>query len=461
MAQNPQKLKKVEIAHVAESAEFREKITEHLRQVIEGAAFRGSHRSAQFLRYIVEQAIAKRFELLKERMIGVELFGRSPSYDTGEDAIVRVTASDVRRRLLQHYGKYGSDAAFHLVLPSGSYVPEIEFDLPAEANEYECEETPGLSLAPFDATASEETQAVGPVEGRKRWRRILALSATLNVALLGLVVGLLLWNHFAHGGARSKSVLPWSAFFRSARRTVLIPSDPNLAEVQMLEGTVVSVSEYAKHNYFIHNGLPLNQLPDNERFGHRFLRGDKAAVVDLPIAVSIARMAEYNRRAIEVRGPRALQFPDLKTADNFIFLGSPQSNPWTSLFADQLDFSFGYDAVAHTEYIRNARPRSGELARYDATAENSYAILAFVQNPDQDGQVLLLGGLTSEATESAGWLATDLPRLAEVLQNCGVRSTQHFELLLHLNWVAGYPNHIQVVACHVLTSIPGHLQEEK
>jgi hypothetical protein len=28
-------------------------------------------------------------------MIGVELFGRQPTYDTGEDAIVRGTASDV------------------------------------------------------------------------------------------------------------------------------------------------------------------------------------------------------------------------------------------------------------------------------------------------------------------------------------------------------------------------------
>jgi hypothetical protein len=60
-------------------------LQQHLKEVIDGAAFRGSHRSGQFLKYIVEQAIAGHFDSLKERFIGVELFGRSPSYDTGEE----------------------------------------------------------------------------------------------------------------------------------------------------------------------------------------------------------------------------------------------------------------------------------------------------------------------------------------------------------------------------------------
>ena len=61
-------------------------------------------------------------------MIGLELFERSPAYDTGEDAIVRVTASDVRKRLLQHYGKYGAASEFRISLPLGSYIPEIAYE---------------------------------------------------------------------------------------------------------------------------------------------------------------------------------------------------------------------------------------------------------------------------------------------------------------------------------------------
>jgi len=74
----------------------------HLDDVIVGEAFRSSRRSAQFLQYVVEKAINNETEALKERTIGAELFGRKADYDTGDDAIVRVTASEVRRRLLKH-----------------------------------------------------------------------------------------------------------------------------------------------------------------------------------------------------------------------------------------------------------------------------------------------------------------------------------------------------------------------
>src|SRR6266849_4063392 len=82
-------------------------LREHLRQVLESPAFRGSRRCQQFLHHIVEKALGSHYDELKERTLGVELFGRSPAYDTGEDAIVRVTACDVRKRLLQFYASEG------------------------------------------------------------------------------------------------------------------------------------------------------------------------------------------------------------------------------------------------------------------------------------------------------------------------------------------------------------------
>src|SRR5580698_3178010 len=116
------------LAQIAESEKSVAALRVHLREIVEGEAFRGSHRSAQFLTYIIDQALAGHFDSLKERMIGIELFGRSPSYDTSEDAIVRVTASDVRKRLLQHYGKYGSNSEFRITLPLGTYIPDISYE---------------------------------------------------------------------------------------------------------------------------------------------------------------------------------------------------------------------------------------------------------------------------------------------------------------------------------------------
>src|ERR1700751_2640324 len=109
-----------EMGRIVETEKDLELLQQHLKDVIEGPAFKASHRSGQFLKYIVEQAVAGHYEVLKERVIGVELFGRTPTYDCSEDAIVRVTASDVRKRLLQHYGRDGVSSEFRLSLPIGS-----------------------------------------------------------------------------------------------------------------------------------------------------------------------------------------------------------------------------------------------------------------------------------------------------------------------------------------------------
>ena len=40
---------------------------------------------------------------LKERSLGVEVFGRAANYDTNQDPVVRVTAAEVRKKLAQYY----------------------------------------------------------------------------------------------------------------------------------------------------------------------------------------------------------------------------------------------------------------------------------------------------------------------------------------------------------------------
>src|SRR5215469_7910227 len=98
----------------------------HLRSIVDSAAFKGSRRSQEFLQFVIERALEGRHDYLKERVLGVELFGRSPSYDTGEDAIVRVTACDVRKRLHHYYAEIDREPQFHIELPPGSYIPDIQ-----------------------------------------------------------------------------------------------------------------------------------------------------------------------------------------------------------------------------------------------------------------------------------------------------------------------------------------------
>ena len=68
-----------------------------LTEIFQSAPFRASKQSQQLLQYIVDQTLAGHGELLKERLIGVNVFGRRLDYDTNEDPIVRARAAEVRK----------------------------------------------------------------------------------------------------------------------------------------------------------------------------------------------------------------------------------------------------------------------------------------------------------------------------------------------------------------------------
>ncbi|WP_058187752.1 hypothetical protein [Terracidiphilus gabretensis] len=453
-----------EIAKIAETKGGLASLQQHLKEVIEGDVFKGSHRSGQFLQYIVDQAVAGHFDSLKERVIGMELFGRSASYDTGDDAIVRVTASDVRKRLLQHYGRYGATSMFRISLPAGSYIPEILCDSLGEVSLPEVVVNPQDPGPPLQesALAVVDKPVVNPsafpqLETAQpklaAWRLPLLFGiflVALNLALWGIF-----WSRSLHPEAARISSLPWSALFGSSHSVELITSDPNIAEIQGITGSPVSVSDYANRNYI---PVPNKLTPAQEYFCKTILRGDNSAGVDAPIVAKVAALAQTNSKSIAVRAARSIQLIDLKSDSNFIFLGSPRSDPWVSLFNDQLDFRFELAKNARSEFIRNVRPRPSEQPQYIPTAPgwgtgDSYAIIALVKNPDQSGQVLLLAGANAEGTEAAGKLVTDFPRLSTELSKCGISSTgpvRHFEMLLHLNTMAGTPNNVDLVACHIL-----------
>ena len=106
-------------------------VEEQLVRITKSAAFSASPRCQQLLTYLVKQSIAGSYDLLRERVVGAEVFGRNASYDTGGDSIVRVRANDLRKRLAQYYdGAPGRDSEIRIQLPTGSYVPEFSFPPP-------------------------------------------------------------------------------------------------------------------------------------------------------------------------------------------------------------------------------------------------------------------------------------------------------------------------------------------
>jgi hypothetical protein len=441
------------ITKVIETEEDLGKLQQHLKEVVEGAAFRGSQRSRQFLTYVLEQTIAGRCADLKERTIGVDLFGRLPAYDTGEDAIVRVTASDVRKRLLAHYVKSGSTSEFRINLPSGHYIPEILRDASIASPNISALGMPEDSVAIAEPLTTPFLDHATTANPQMKWWRRSAKWMAFALLLLGL--NLAAWLAISRFVVSPAPVLPWSAIFQKQHPVLLITSDPNIAEIQGLTGSPVTVSDYANQVY-----VPQSKSlsPEIVNFARDILRGDKAANVDTSIVANVAELAEASASKINIRGARDLRFSDLDTDNSFIFMGSPLTNPWTNLFSDQLDFKFVPDKSSRQEIIQNVHPHTGELKFYVPTAKGlatgeSYAIISFVGNPDHAGQVLILAGANAEGTRATGELITNLHAMPTALKRCGISAqgpVRHFQLLLRLSTMAGSPRHFDIMACHAL-----------
>ena len=101
------------------------KVRRQLERILEDPHFKGSKRYTRFLRFIVEEALSGNSGGIKERSLGIAVFDRPLDYDTYSDSIVRVAASEVRKRIAQYYDTPGHDHELRIGLPSGSYTPEF------------------------------------------------------------------------------------------------------------------------------------------------------------------------------------------------------------------------------------------------------------------------------------------------------------------------------------------------
>lgn len=117
-------------------------ILEELHRILASEPFRATRRCRQFLRFVVERALAGEANALKERTIAVEVFGKRHDADLERDSTVRVCARETRKRLTDYYASPATRGPFRIELPVGSYVPT--FHRIFEKTENPAARTPGL-----------------------------------------------------------------------------------------------------------------------------------------------------------------------------------------------------------------------------------------------------------------------------------------------------------------------------
>lgn len=88
------------------------------------AALSKSSRLLRLVRYIGDKYFQGELDKLHEYSIATEVFGRSKTtFNASEDAIVRVEAHRLRKRLKEFYENEGKDHPIQLSIPPGTYIP--------------------------------------------------------------------------------------------------------------------------------------------------------------------------------------------------------------------------------------------------------------------------------------------------------------------------------------------------
>lgn len=98
-------------------------VLSQLERILASDGFQHSRRYPALLRHVVEKTVAGETDDLKERVLGIAVFGRAPDYDTSSDPVVRTTASEVRKRLEDYYSKADRAGELRITLPVGTYIP--------------------------------------------------------------------------------------------------------------------------------------------------------------------------------------------------------------------------------------------------------------------------------------------------------------------------------------------------
>ena len=116
------------IASMIEQTDSSENLSEQevrteLDRLLRSGLFLQSDRLARFLRFAIENALAGNTDLLKEYVIGTEVYDRKPPYHPSQDSIVRTEARRLRAKLKEYYESEGKQDPVFIYFRPGTYVP--------------------------------------------------------------------------------------------------------------------------------------------------------------------------------------------------------------------------------------------------------------------------------------------------------------------------------------------------
>jgi hypothetical protein len=353
-------------------------VFQQLERLLQNPHFHKSKRFPVFLKFVVNEALAGRADNLKERTLGIEVFGKDPNYDTNEDPIVRVTAGEIRKRIAQYYQEPGHEHEIRLLLPPGSYAPQFCFPENDKAVNHKEQTVPVEALLP---------QPVSTLPARTfSWGMFVVVFAVLATA-----VGAGFAWHTLHPPAIEQF---WAPFVKSPDPILFCIADQSqFSTITLRDAT-----------------NPQRQVTLNDHM-------NAVIIEDMNPVVDIAGLLRTYGKSYRVQGESVTTLSDLRRSPS-IFIGA-YDNGWTLRLTSPLRFHFVNNPEMTRFWIedRNNPTKQDwviERSHQDTGTYKDYAIVARLLDPNTDRFVVVAAGIARGGTVAAGEFLVDAHHLDEL-----------------------------------------------
>lgn len=401
----------------------RDAILHELQAVIASQHFCNSKRYPALLKYIVENALEGKSELLKERTLGVDVFDRPSDYDTNADTVVRFTAGEVRKRLQLYYSEHGGTSGIQISLPVGSYVPEflLENAIPEEVKDTVEADPGGLdedSACPD--SGSEESASHPPQRAWKISRPLLWLALAAIIALTILTA-----FRWVNRSPRSQSASNdfWLPMLR-AKGPVLICAGGNVLAQNGLLG-VITAGKDIDYPYF--------------------------SITTVSSVSMLSRLIERGGATPQFTFAATTSLPQLHERPTILL--NAYNNHWTLRLSEPLRFHFTPEFGEPNHSIVDRLHPDVSWKRDSNVPYNSaddYALVARYWDRTTDNWVLVLAGIGRNGSEAAAQVVTSPQYLQLLKDQAGTDfSNRNVEAVVKVSVIEGKTGAPTILAVHV------------
>jgi hypothetical protein len=380
----------------------KELVRQQMNRLLETHHFRNSRRYPALFRFIIEETLNGRGEFLKERLLGVQVFGRPADYDTASDPVVRVTVAEIRKRIAQYYHDEAHDHEMRIELLPGGYEPEFRTGRHPEQHDAALNHAEPVHPAPSHSVSDVPFVAAKRIS-HTRWYMSGAV-----IAVLIAVGSMYVWQ-VMHPSALDEF---WAPITASSNHTVILclpvaggkygaAADSELSPTGEIRPIPTAISSQPKPTTY----LALESLGENVVFSDVLALSRVSDVV--------ATHHAQSRYLLNT----AVTLDDLRQGPS-VLIGA-LDNQWTLRALEQLRYQFGGSRL-ESYWIVDTKtgkqtPWSMDLKTPIGSVTRDYGIVARIHD-QATGQIeVLIGGIGMTGTAAAGELLTD-PALIEGLR---------------------------------------------